>query len=1088
MKALSEPKLNLAGQIAKTFVISKLTVLFILGCTLIGFLAVTLTPREENPQIIIPGAQIISYLPGATAAEVEQLIVNPLEATIREINGVDHTYATAMNSVALINVQFEVGENKEQSLVKLYDRMLGQHDQLPSNATAPLITSVDVDDVPIVTVTLASEKYDDYALKRFADRMVERLRSLEAVSVTSVYGGRDREIRVELDPERLLAFDITVNQIRETLKAGNLSAPIGSQAYKGDNRIIYFDEFLNSAAEVEQIIVSVYKGRPIYLKDIANVIDAPPQERTTLSRFAYGPADPMFGSTSEPEIPAVTIAVAKKIGTNAVFVANDVLDRIERMQKNMIPDGINLIVTRNDGLKADEAVNNLIKHIGVSILSVFVVVILFLGIKEALIVGITVPLILGLTLGMDYLFGLTINRVTLFALILSLGLLVDAAIVVIENIHSHYNKLGGLSKREATILATNEIGNPTNLATFAIMFVFMSLIMITDMSGQYFYPITFNVPIAMVASLITAYIITPWAANKWLKLGEGHDLEDHNKKSKLHKFYYFIITPLLDKRWVRYTAILIILLLIILSVLQPVWQFVRPQGITGPLSIGGVSIAPWPKDNKTTFNIVIDMPESSTVETTDKMTREIGLKLRDNPYITNYQTWVGEAGVIDFNGLLKGSGNKRGPHVAEIRVNLLGKKQRDASSIEIVRHLRPILEQVQHKYPGSTIQLVEDPPGPPSRSTMLAEIYGNDLDKLRKISKQVSHAFSETYDMVEVNDSEVADVLQHKIIVDKEKAAIYGVTAAQIAEVIQQLIDGEYMGRAHISNEKNVVPIRLHIPRQYQINPILLSRVFVTNNRGDKIPLSELTKVITGWKDRPINHKDYERVSYVGGQLSVTDPIYAVIDLNRRLQNLDIGDGDTITTGNLGLQSVVPDTIDGYQLLWDGEIRLTLDLINDMSNALAIALMLIYLLLIGYYGSFLIPLIAMSAIPLGLIGVFPGHWLLNQPFTATSMIGVIALSGVVVRNSLLIIDFIQDYMKLGMTLREAVIEAGAVRLRPILLTALAIILGSSVMLSDPVFGGLAISLIFGTMVSTILTLIVIPLVYYSFARRHMTIK
>ncbi len=1077
--------MNLAGRIARTFVTSKLTILFMLTCILLGLLAVSMTPREENPQIIVPGAEIIVSLPGASALEMEQLIVNPLEAIVREIPGVDHTYAAAMNSLAIVTVQFEVGENKEKSLVKLYDRVLGKRDQLPQEASNPLIRSIDVDDVPIVTITLASGKYDDYALKRLADRMVERLRSMETLSVSYVKGGRDREVRIELDPERLLAFGITLDQIQATLKAGNLSVPMRTQVRQSQNSRIYLSAFLSSSNDIKRLIIGVHEGRPIYIEDVADVNDTPQQERDTISRFAFGPLDPHFGRTQDPEIPAVTIAVAKKPGTNAVFVADDILDRIERMRQNFVPEGVHIIITRNDGVKADEAVNNLIEHMAIAILSVFIVVVLFLGLKEALIVGITVPLILGLTLGVNYLSGFTINRITLFALILSLGLLVDAAIVVIENIHRHYANLRKGNKCDATVVATDEIGNPTNLATFAIMLVFLSLLMVSGMTGQYFLPIATNVTIAMLASLLVAYIVTPWAANRWLKPGEGHDLEDHDQKDRLHRFYHWLIIPLLDKRWYRYLTILMVLIMICLSLLQPAWQFIRAEGISGPLSSGGVALAFLPKDNKNTFNITIDTPEFTPIEVTDQIAREIGEQLRLSPYVTNYQTWIGQAGIIDFNGLLRGAGNKQGSHVAEIRVNLLNKKQRDISSITLVRELRPEIDKIQSRYPGSVIQLVEDPPGPPVRATVLAEIYGNDLDTLRKISSLISQSFKNTYDMIEVHDTEVADVRRYTISVDKEKAALSGVTAAQVAQILQRLVNGDDMGRLHIASEKHVVPIRLHIPREYQINPVLLSRVFVTNRAGDKIPLSELTKVIPTWEDRPILHKDYERVTYVGGELISSAPVYAVIALDQKLDNMKIGNGQHLTTGNLRLESVVPDTIDGYQLLWDGELRLTLDTFRDMLSALGIALVFIYLILVAYYHSFMLPLVAMSAIPLGLAGVFPGHWLMDQSFTATSMIGVIALAGVVVRNSLLIIDFVLDYMKQGMPLHAAVSEAGAVRLRPILLTALAIILGSSVMLSDPVFGGLAISLIFGTIAATILTLIVVPMLFYSLLRRQL---
>lgn len=1082
---MDNKRLNPAGWIAQAFVTSKLTVLFMLSCVLLGVMAILLTPREENPQIVVPGAEIFVSMPGATPDEIEELVINPLEGIIREISGVDHTYATALNSVGVVSVQFEVGLDKEQSLVKLYDRVLGKQDQLAADASVPLIRSVDVDDVPILAVTLASETYDDYALKRLADNMVDRLRSLNEVSVAYVKGGRDREVRIELDPERLLAFGITLDQMQASLQAGNLSAPVGAQAVQGQVSSIYLDGFLTSADQVKKLIIGSFNQQAIYMEDVADIIDGPRQERDKLSRFAYGPADPRFGSTASAEIPAVSIAVAKKAGTNAVVVADDILDRIDRMKQNFIPAGVDIIVTRNDGKKADAAVNNLIEHLGIAIFSVFVVIVLFLGFKEALIVGITVPFILALTLGADYLFGPTINRVTLFALILSLGLLVDSAIVVIENIHRHYKNLWLKDKVDVTVIATNEIGNPTNLATFAVMLVFGSLVVVTEMAGQYFFPIAFNVPVAMFASLLVAYIVTPWAANRWLKPGEGEDLETHNENDKLHQFYYKIITPLLDNRRYRYITIGVVLLTIVLSMLQPAWQFIRPAGVGGPVSSGGVALVFLPKDNKNTFNVTIDMPEFTPVEITDQVTREVGGILRNNPHVLNYQSWIGQTGVIDFNGLLKGASNKKGSFVAEVRVNLTDKKTRDVSSIDIVARLRPAMESIQQRYPGSVIQLAEDLPGPPLRSTVLAEIYGKDPKKLREISAKVSEVFKNTYGVVEVHDSEVADVPQFRVVVDKEKAALSGVSVAQVVQALRRMVSGGEMGRLHIASEKKIVPIRLHIPYKYQVDPVLLSSIYLTNREGKRVPLSELTQVVNDTQDRPILHKDYERVTYVGAELTDTTPVYAVMDIDQRLDNMSLGEDGTLTTGNLRLQSITPDTIDGYQLLWDGEIRLTLDVFRDMLGALGIALVFIYLLLVGYYASFRISLIAMSAIPLGLIGVFPGHWIMGEPFTSTSMIGVIALAGVVVRNSLLIIDFVIDYMKQGMSAHEAVREAGAVRLRPILLTALAIVLGSAVMLSDPVFGGLAISLIFGTIVSTALTMVVIPMLLYSMLRRQL---
>ena len=1075
---MSNPKLNSAGRLAELFVTSKLTMLFMLSCALLGLLAVTLTPREENPQIMVPGAEVRVLLPGASAEEVEELVIRPLESIVKQIPGVDHTYATAMNSMGALMVQFKVGEDKEKSLVKLYDRVLGQRDLLPPDAGNPLIRSVDVDDVPIVTVTLASEKYDDYALKRLADRMMEGLRSLEAISATYVKGGRDREMSVELDPERLLAFGVTLDQVRAFLAAGNVSAPLGTVVQRGQNHHVFLDGFLASAEDLKRLIVGHHAGRPIYLGDVAHVVDGPSEEREKLTRFAFGPADVRFGKAQQEEMPAVTLAVGKKAGANAVFVANDVLDRIERMRAQFVPPGVELVVTRNDGQKADAAVNGLIEHLGIAVLAVLLVTAVFLGLKEALIVGVTVPLILALTLGAAFLAGLTINRVSLFALILSLGLLVDAAIVVIENIHRRYARLGQTDKSRTTVQAVNEIGSPTNLATLAVMLVFGSLLVISGMPGQYFYPVAFNVPVAMAASLLVAYTVVPWAANRWLKPGEGRELEDHDTGDRLHRFYHALMAPLVDSTPRRRGIFMLATLAISLSLFQPAWQFVRQAGVSGPQAWFGVEMAMMPKDDKNTFNITLDLPETAPVETTDRLAREIGALLRQNPYVRDYQSWIGGGGVIDFNGLLRGAGSKQGPHVAEIRVNLQDKTARSAASIDIVRELRPAVQAIAARFPGSTIQLVEDPPGPPVRATVLAEIYGKDPQQLRALSEQVKGAFGQTYDMVEVNDSEGEDVYQHRLGVDREKAALSGLTVAEVAVALRRLIDGEELGRVHVHGEKNPMPIRLQIPRRHQIDPELLSRVSLNNRQGQRVPLSELVRVTPAWADRPILHKDGERVTFVGGELGSTAPVYAVLDLDRRLDGLALADGSRLSTGNLRLRPITPDTLDGPRLLWDGELRMTLDTYRDMLGALGLAITFIFLVLVAYYQSFSLPLVAMAAIPLGLAGVFPGHWLMGQPFNATSMIGIIALAGVVVRNSLLIIDFVLDYLRQGMDLREAILEAGAVRFRPILLTALAIVLGSAVMLADPVFGGLAISLIFGTMASTVLTLMVVPLLLY----------
>jgi len=1082
---MSERPKNIAYRLADMFITSKLTILTIIAVTIFGLIAIYLTPREENPQIVIPSAQITVALPGASALEIEQLIVTPLEGIVSEILGVDHTYGTAMNSVGVITVQFKAGENKEDSLVKLYTRILASHDRLPRNAGQPVIKSLDVDDIAIVTVTLASKTYNDFALKRIADRMTERLHSLNAVSVVKVKGGRDREIRIDLDPERLQTFGIPLARVRDTLAASNLALPVGDYIQNGQSEAVYLQGFFQDGEDVRKLIIGLHESRPIYLGDIANITDGPPLERDLLSRFSFGSGDPRYSRLGGENLSAVTLAVAKKKGTNAVFMADDVLRRIERMRVEFVPDDVHVVVTRNDGKKADDAVNVLIEHLGIAVSTVFLVLILFLGWKEALIVTIAVPLVFFVTMGADLLGGVTINKVSLFALILSLGLLVDDAIVVIENIHRHYFKNGGRKngicqdKRQMTVEASAEVGGAANLATATVMAVFASLFLVTDMPGQYFYPVAFNVPIAMAASLFFAYTVTPWAAYRWLRRPEinvSHDQKQH--QSQLSRLYKYFILQTIKKKNLRWSLLGATLVLIVLSMLQPAWQFARPEGVTGPKPFFGVALGFMPKSDKNTFSVAIEMPETTPVETTDAIARDINQLLVQNPLVTNTMSWIGQTGIVDFPAFLRGTGDQKGPHIAQIRVNLIDKHARDATSMEIVRKLRSQIDKIRMRYKDSVVLMVEDPPGPASRATILAEIYGKDREMLRMLSKKVSTAFKKTYDMVDISDTEPFDVPENRIIVDKEKAALSGVSNAQVAEILRVLFDGEIVGRVHPPGEKNAVPIRVRVPHKYRLDPQELDRVFVENSAGKRIPLSELVHVVMSKKDRPILHKDNERVTFIGGELARTVPIYAILDLDKKLDGMDLGNGLSLETRNLTLKRVAPDTIGNYQLLWDGEIRLTLDTFRDMGFALSLALMLVFLLLVAYYHSFSIPIVAMSSIPLGLIGVFPGHWIMGADFSSTSMVGIIALAGVAIRSALLIIDFARENRMHGMSLHEAAYTAGTARALPILLTTLAVILGSAIMLTDPVFGGLAISLIFGTAVSSALAIIIVPVLYY----------
>jgi len=1051
--------------------------------------AILQTPREGNPQIVVPAAAVTVVLPGASSAEVEELVVTPLEGILKEIPGVDHVESTARNSVATVQVQFEVGEPKEESLVKLYDRVLASRGSLPSDAGAPVVQSIDVDDIPIVTFTLASSHYDDYALKRVAERMAERLRSTEDVSVVGIRGGHDREIAIELDPNRLQAFGITLGQAAAAFTASNLSVLLQPTVRDGRVEAIKLSASFTSAEDVRNQILAVHQGRPVYVRDVATVTDGPPSDITAFSRFSFGPGDARSTGPDATDLPAVTLTVAKKKGANAVVTANAAIDRVERMRAAFVLKDIQVVVTRNDGEKADAAVNLLLEHLLIALGAVGLVLIVFLGWREALIVMVTVPLILSITLMADYLGGVTINRVTLFALILALGLLVDAAIVVIENIHRHYGSAGtGADKQKITIDATNEIGNATNLATFAVMLVFVALFLIGGMPGDYFYPIAYNVPIAMAASVVVAYIVTPWAANRWLghhkprKEDAQAEEAPHDAPGRLERLYLRLLTPLQNRRSIQLAFGMAILLLMAGSILQGAWQFVRPSGVSGEVSALGVPIGFLTKDNKNTFSIVVSMPETTPIEETDRAVREVAVLLSKEAEVANYQTWIGQAGVEDFNALFKGTAGRSGNHVAEIRVNLTDKHDRSQSSIEIVRAFRPKLDAIRAAYPGAEILVMEEPPGPPMRSTILAELYGPDSEGLRKLSEEVRGAFAQTYDLVDLTDTEPVDVPEHRIVPDKEKAAFSHVSTA---EALTLVYGGKTLSRAHLPDERNPVDVRAFVPRRFEVDPTRLDHVFVDNAEGKAVPLSELVRVLPAAADRPILHRDNEKVTFVGAELSRSVPLYAVIDLQRRLDGITAPDGRPLRTGNLGFDPDAPDTIEGYQLLWGGEMRMTLDVYRDMSMVLGGALLAVYFMLVAYYRSFLIPVLAMSSVPLGIIGIFPGHWLVGQDFSATSMIGIVALAGVVIRNSLLIIDFIQDNLKHGMSLEVATRRAGAVRLRPILLTMLAITLGSAVMVTDPVFGGLAISLIFGTVVSTVLTVFVVPILFQLDANRRL---
>ena len=1088
---MRDEQLNLAGRVARYFINSKLTLLIMAFAFAAGLFAFLVTPREENPKIVVPAANILVSKPGASPKEVEQLIVKPLEAILQGLSGIDHTYGLALNSLGVVSVQFKVGQDKEDSLVKLYDHLMSNLDRMPAGTQQPLVKPADVDEVPILTISLSCTRLDDCQLRRIANDMLEHLRRVDGTAATFLHGGRKRQVNVTLDLERLRQYNVTLTDIKRVVDATNVDIPSGTFVARNRVATVQAGGMLKSADDVGRLVVALSGHRPVYLKDVATLTDGP-GEIERVHRIGYGPAYP--GQRPEDiEAPAVTIAIAKRAGANAVTVSKNVLAELERIRAATIPPEVQVNVTRNDGAKADDAVNTLMEHLAIAIATVVGLLVFFLGWRAAGIVTITIPLILFVTLTVGLIAGQSINRITLFALILSLGLLVDDSIVVIENIFRHYAKKS-VDRLNDAVAAVNEIGRPTNLATFTVILAFIPMFWVTGMMGPYMAPIPFNVPVAMLVSLVIAYTVAPWAAYRWLQVkGAAH--EEH-APGRLERLYAGYLGKLLAEPKARRQFFLGIGVLMIVVLAMPAANLVLFKML--------------PKNNTNTFNVTLDMPEGTSLEETDRVARLVGDRVRAHPQVETLETTVGEAGVIDFNGMLRGVGLKTGPHVAEVRVNLRNKHDRWVSSIDVVQELRPAMAQLARET-GASIKLVEDPPGPPVRATILAELYGPDYEQLRKIAKTLrTEVFDQAADVVDVDDTVTDDQVEYRIEVNREKAALIGIQPANVAETLRAYLAGLDAGTVHIEDEKEPVPIRLRIPAGDRRGPIDLEKIFCTNPQGRQVRLSDVAEVRRVIAPKPIHHKDQRPVVYVTGELGSTSQVYAVLKMWNFLRTYELPGGvkltqyfmadpeaaiaTNLTDGRTSAASRASDSsrgprldpigdTTGYALRWDGEMRLTLDVFRDLGSAFAVAIVLIYLVLVGYYRSFVIPLIVMGAIPLTIVGVFPGHTLMGQYFTATSMIGVIALAGVVVRNSLLLIDFILEYRKSGHALDEAVLAAGSTRLRPIMLTAFAIILGTAIMAFDPVFGGLAVSLIFGTFASTVLTLFVIPLVYYLYEKR-----
>lgn len=1030
--------LNLSGKLARYFVDSKLTVMIMIAIGFIGIFALLKTAREENPQITVPAANVFVEYPGASAREVEEHISKPLEALYWEIPGVEEVYSVSRDSLSIVTLKFYVGEDKEESLIKLYDKVMSNIHKKPEGALDPVIRPIDVDDVPIVAVTLYSDKLPMHEIRLVADDLLDYLRRIPGTANPHIIGGQKRQINVLLDPERLAAYKLSPVNIARMIQMSNANLPVGDFERDTIRYFVETGDFLRTAEDVGNVVVSNFKGQTILLKDIAGIEDGA-TEVVHKTRIGFGPASK--NGPSEKEYNAVTVALAKKKGLNAVKIADSILQKVETLKGNVIPESIKVEITRNDGKKADHAVNELVFHLAISIVIVVALLALSLGTREAAIVALAIPLTLFLTLGIGMIVGQTINRITLFALILSLGLLVDDAIVVVENIHRHYQQ-HMKDRFTSAVAAVNEIGSPTALATFTVIISFVPLAFVTGMMGPYMRPIPFNVPIAMFISLLVAFIVTPWASARLLKAEHGETKPI--TETRLYRTYRSTVMPFLKSDTKRKTLYLFVSLLILFVLSFPLLQWVQFRML--------------PKADKNTFLITIDMPNGTALHRTDELALEIGKFLRKEKEVKNYQTFAGTASVIDFNGLLKGSFFRNEEDLADIRVNLIDKDSRKIDSETIVKEMRPKLQAIAKKY-NANLKLQEDPPGPPVRATVLAEIYGPDYTKQRELAKKVRDVFAKTEGVTDIDDSVTALVNKYYFKVDKEKAMLSGISTEDIVNNLYMGIEGKVVSTLHVTDAKMPVGIQLRFEKSARSQPEDINKLYINTPQGVAVPLSTLVKMLPGEVSKPIYHKNLEPVVYVYGEMEGRGVTYAVIDMIRHFRKNPLDEG--------------------YRIVWDGEWDLQWDVMYDLGMAMVVSVVIIYLILVGRFHSFTIPLTIMGAIPLAMIGIMPGFALVGIFLSATSMIGIITLSGIVVRNSIVLLEFMLDKEGEGVPIEEAIVEAGAVRFRPIVLTALAAILGSMVIVTDPVWSGLAWTLIFGMTASTALTLVIIPIFFYS---------
>ena len=1053
---------GIAGRIARVFIQSKLTPLALIAALALGAFSILQTPREEEPQIIVPMLDVFVQMPGSSAEEVAQRASVPMEKLLREIPGVEYVYSISHPGLSMVIVRYYVGTNEEDAIVRTYNKLYSNFDRIPQGVSQPIIKVRSIDDVPILALTLWGKNYDAYRLRLVAAELDQSLRQVEDVSETRLIGGLPRQLRVVLDTQRLAAYGLTPASVVAQLGAADTRSQSGMFAHNNQEYQVETGNFFRTASELQSVVVAVRAGRPVYLRDVVQKLEDGPAEPDNYVLFTE--ARGSTGGSAGPQSPAVTITVAKRKGSNASQIAQTVLERVDSLRGNMLPPDLNVTVTRNYGETAKDKSDELLKHLLLATLSVTALIALALGWRESGVVLIAIPMTLALTLAVFYFYGYTLNRVTLFALIFSIGILVDDAIVVVENIVRHFRlpENRGRPLSQVAVEAVDEVGNPTILATCAVIAAILPMAFVRGLMGPYMRPIPVGASAAMFFSLLVAFIVSPWAA--LLLLGHHTDQPGHTPGTEgwTTRLYRSVMTPLLrvrKRRWIFFGGIVVLFL-----------------GAVAFIPLKWVQVKMLPFDNKSEFQVMVDMPDGTTLEQTTRVAQALGTYLGEQPEVVNYEIYSGTSGPYNFNGLIRHYFLRSQPNQADIQVNLLSRHDRSAQSHEIARRLRPELDKIGAPF-GARIKVAEVPPGPPVLETLVAEVYGPRYGGQISLASQIKKIFQQTPGVVDVDWYVEDQQIKYNLNVILDKAALQGLSAADLAQNTQIGLAGASAGLLHDPLSREDIPILVRLSRPDRSGVAELGNLKLPGYSGGQVSLSEITHPEQTIIDTSVYHKNVRPVVYVTGDVAgeIESPVYAIVKMKDEIGKIRLADGYAVTQY---MGTTLPENTDSYSMKWDGEWHITVEVFRDLGLAFAAVLVLIYVLVVGWFRSFRTPFIIMAPIPLTLVGILPAHALMHAFFTATSMIGFIAGAGIIVRNSIILVDFIELRRKHGLSLEEAVIDAGAVRFRPMLLTAAAVVVGASVILFDPIFQGLAISLMAGEVASTLLSRLAVPVLYF----------